>query len=42
MQLLGFVVEAGQRFAAIADMQIGEDKQNRAVGTTLLLNVVLE
>ena len=37
MQLLGFVVEAGQRFAAIADMQIGEDKQNRAVGTTLAL-----
>jgi hypothetical protein len=36
-QLLGFVVQAGQRFAAIADMQIGEDKQNRAVGTTLAL-----
>ena len=36
-QLLGFVVQAGQRFAAIADMQIGEDKQNRAVGSTLAL-----
>ena len=30
-QLLGFVVQAGQRFAAIADMQMGEDAQNRAV-----------
>tara|TARA_Y100000592_G_scaffold43848_1_gene69534 strand:- start:71 stop:2407 length:2337 start_codon:yes stop_codon:yes gene_type:complete len=37
MQLLGFVVQAGQRFASIADMQIGEDAQNRAVGTTLAL-----
>ncbi len=37
MQLLGFVVQAGQRFASIADMQIGEDSQNRAVGTTLAL-----
>jgi hypothetical protein len=36
-QLLGFVVQAGQRFAAIADMQVGEDSQNRAVGTTLAL-----
>ena len=36
-QLLGFVVQAGQRFAAIADMQLGEDKQNRAVGTTIAL-----
>ena len=36
-QLLGFVVQAGQRFAAIADMQMGEDKQNRAVGTTIAL-----
>ena len=36
-QLLGFVVQAGQRFAAIADMNVGEDKQNRAVGTTLAL-----
>ncbi len=37
MQLLGFVVQAGQRFASIADMQVGEDSQNRAVGTTLAL-----
>jgi len=36
-QLLGFVVQAGQRFAAIADMQLGEDAQNRAVGTTIAL-----
>ena len=36
-QLLGFVVNAGQRFAAIADMQLGEDQQNRAVGTTIAL-----
>ncbi len=36
-QLLGFVVQAGQRFAAIADMQMGEDAQNRAVGTTIAL-----
>ena len=37
MQLLGFVVAAGQRFAAIGDMQVGEEKQNRAVGSTLAL-----
>ncbi len=36
-QLLGFVVQAGQRFASIADMQLGEDAQNRAVGTTIAL-----
>ena len=36
-QLLGFVVQAGQRFASIADMQMGEDAQNRAVGTTIAL-----
>jgi hypothetical protein len=35
--LLGFVVQAGQRFANIADMAVGEDVQNRAVGTTLAL-----
>ena len=35
--LLGFVVQAGQRFANIADMAVGEDAQNRAVGTTLAL-----
>ena len=36
-QLLGFVVNAGQRFASIADMQLGEDVANRAVGTTIAL-----
>ena len=36
-QLLGFCVEAGKRFAGIADMQSGEDSQNRAVGTTIAL-----
>ena len=36
-QLLGFVVGAGQRFAAITDMSIGSDEQNRAVGTTMAL-----
>ena len=36
-QLLGFVVQAGQRFAAIADMATGNDAQNRAVGTTIAL-----
>ena len=35
--LLGFVVQAGQRFAAIADLQLGNDAQNRAVGTTIAL-----
>ena len=37
LQLLGIVVGAGQRFAAIADMQVGNDAQNRAVGTTIAL-----
>ena len=36
-QLLGFVVQAGQRFAAITDMALGNDSQNRAVGTTIAL-----
>ena len=35
--LLGFVTQAGQRFAAIADMAVGNDAQNRAVGTTIAL-----
>ena len=35
--LLGFVVQAGQRFAAIADMQVGEGNQQAPVGTTLAL-----
>jgi len=36
-QLLGFVVQAGQRFAGIADMQVGEGNQQAAVGTTIAL-----
>ena len=36
-QLLGFVVHAGQKFAAITDSNIGNDTQNRAVGTTIAL-----
>jgi hypothetical protein len=37
MALLGFVVEAGQRFAAIADLQVGDGNQAAAVGTTVAL-----
>ena len=33
--LMGFVVQAGQKFAAITDSNIGNDVQNRAVGTTI-------
>tara|TARA_R100000406_G_scaffold10751_1_gene6992 strand:+ start:1167 stop:3491 length:2325 start_codon:yes stop_codon:yes gene_type:complete len=36
-QLLGFVVQAGQKFAAITNMDTGNDMQNRAVGTTVSL-----
>jgi|TARA_R100001460_G_scaffold2360_3_gene7734 hypothetical protein len=35
--LMGFVVQAGQKFAAITDSNIGNDTQNRAVGTTIAL-----
>jgi hypothetical protein len=35
--LMGFVVQAGQKFAAITDSNIGNDVQNRAVGTTMAL-----
>ena len=35
--LLGFVVQAGQKFAAITDSNVGNDLQNRAVGTTMAL-----
>jgi len=35
--LMGFVVQAGQRFASITDMATGTDVQNRAVGTTVAL-----
>ena len=37
LALMGVVVQAGQRFAAIADMQVGEGNQNAAVGTTVAL-----
>jgi len=37
LQLMGVVVSAGQRFAAIADMQVGEGNQQAAVGTTVAL-----
>ena len=36
-QLLGFVVQAGQKFAATTDTNIGNDTQNRAVGTTIAM-----
>jgi len=35
--LLGFVVDAGQRFAQIADMQVGDGNQGAPVGTTIAL-----
>ena len=34
---MGIVVQAGQRFAAISELQIGEGTQNAAVGTTIAL-----
>ena len=37
LTLMGVVVQAGQRFAAIADMQVGEGNQGAAVGTTVAL-----
>ena len=37
LQLMGAVVEAGQRFASIADMQVGDGNQGAAVGTTVAL-----
>ena len=36
-QLLGFVVQAGQKFAAISEMQTGDGNQQAAVGTTVAL-----
>ena len=36
-QLLGTVVAAGQRFASIADSQVGDGNQSAAVGTTVAL-----
>jgi len=37
LNLLGVVVSAGQRFASIADMQVGDSNQAAAVGTTIAL-----
>jgi hypothetical protein len=37
MQLLGFVVDAGRRFATITDMKVGDGNQQAAVGTTVAL-----
>jgi hypothetical protein len=36
-QLLGFVVDAGNRFASIADLNVGEANNNAPVGTTIAL-----
>jgi len=35
--LLGFVVQAGQRFATITDMKVGDGNQQAAVGTTIAM-----
>ena len=37
LQLLSTVVQSGQRFASIADMQVGDGNQSAAVGTTVAL-----
>ena len=37
LQLMGMVVQAGQRFASIADLQVGDGNQSAAVGTTVAL-----
>jgi len=36
-QLLGFVVDAGKRFATITDLKVGDGNQNAAVGTTVAM-----
>ena len=36
-QLLGFVVDAGQRFATITDMKVGDANPNAAVATTIAM-----
>ena len=36
-QLLGFVVQAGQRFATITDLKVGDGNQSAAVGTTIAM-----
>jgi hypothetical protein len=35
--LLGFVVQAGQRFATITDLKVGDGDQQAAVGTTIAM-----
>ena len=35
--LLGFVVQAGQRFATITDLKVGDGNEQAAVGTTIAL-----
>jgi hypothetical protein len=37
LQLMGVVVNAGQRFASIADLQVGDGNQQAAVGTTVAM-----
>ena len=37
LSLMGICVQAGQRFASIADMQVGDGNQQAAVGTTVAL-----
>ena len=37
LALMGIVVQAGQRFAAISELQTGEGNQQAAVGTTMAL-----
>tara|TARA_R110000787_G_scaffold226498_1_gene334206 strand:+ start:733 stop:3159 length:2427 start_codon:yes stop_codon:yes gene_type:complete len=36
-QLMGFCVEAGQRFASTSNLQVGEGNQQAAVGTTIAM-----
>jgi hypothetical protein len=36
-ELLGFVVEAGKRFATITDLKVGDGNQNAPVGTTVAM-----
>ena len=36
-QLLGFVVDAAQRFATITDLKVGDGNQNAPVGTTIAM-----
>ena len=37
LSLMGVVVSAGQRFASIADLQVGDGNQQAAVGTTVAM-----